>query len=81
MRYTGMLGFGVVLALSSAREAITATAQETAVFKDRTSELGLKPGNGAACWVDIDNDGWVDLCAPGGVWRNREGKASTRTNR
>ena len=73
-----MLGFGVVLSLSSAGEAATAAAQETAVFKDRTSDLGLKPGNGAACWVDIDNDGWVDLCAPSGVWRNREGKAFTR---
>ncbi len=43
-------------------------------FKDRTDELGLKLQNSAACWVDIDNDGWTDLCTGGIVWRNNAGK-------
>jgi enediyne biosynthesis protein E4 len=43
------------------------------VFKDRTAELGLKLGGDAACWVDLDNDGWVDLCASGVAWKNHHG--------
>jgi len=44
-------------------------------FKDQTAELGLTNPNGdGACWVDIDNDGWTDLCFSGTLWRNLEGK-------
>jgi hypothetical protein len=52
--------------------------REPTAFKDRTAALGLEFGNGAACWVDLDNDGWVDLCAGGAVWRNNAGKGFTR---
>ena len=52
----------------------SATAGQPTVFKDRAGELGLKMGNGGACWVDVDNDGWTDLCTGGAVWRNEEGK-------
>ena len=48
------------------------------VFKDVTGEVGLKIGTGAACWADFDNDGWTDLCAGGGIWKNHEGKSFTR---
>lgn len=43
-------------------------------FQDQTTELGLTLNTDAACWVDIDNDGWTDLCAGGAVWRNVKGK-------
>ena len=49
-----------------------------ATFVDRTAELGLAIDTNAACWVDIDNDGWVDLCAGGAVWRNDDGKRFAR---
>ena len=53
------------------------SAQEP-TFKDVTAEMGLKISTDAACWVDLDNDGWVDLCVSGGVWKNNAGKTFTR---
>ena len=47
-------------------------------FADATEEVGLKISTNAACWVDLDNDGWVDLCVSGGVWKNNDGKTFTR---
>lgn len=44
------------------------------VFQDRSAELGLRLAPDSACWADFDNDGWVDLCASGGVWRNDAGR-------
>jgi enediyne biosynthesis protein E4 len=61
--------------------ALAATAQQpqpTAGFKDRTADLKLQLANSQACWVDVDNDGWTDLCAGGVVWRNNEGKEFTK---
>lgn len=55
-----------------------AFAQPQGAFTDRTAELGLELHNSAACWVDVDNDGWTDLCAGGVVWRNNQGKGFTR---
>ncbi len=56
----------------------TANAQEPAVvFKDVSGDAGLQLGNGAACWADFNNDGWVDVCA-GAVWKNEEGNSFTR---
>lgn len=56
----------------------TANAQESKVtFHDVSENVGLQLGGGAACWMDLDNDGWVDLCA-GGIWRNNEGKSFSR---
>ena len=54
------------------------TGQETVLFQDKTSASGLQIGTDAACWADFDNDGWVDLCASGGVWKNQQGKMFTR---
>ena len=53
-------------------------AAQAPVFKDVTAATGLKNPNGAACWVDLDNDGWVDLCTAGGVWKNEKGKTFKR---
>lgn len=43
-------------------------------FADRTMELGLELANSAACWADLDNDGWPELCAGGVIWKNEGGK-------
>ncbi|MFV0338652.1 MAG: FG-GAP repeat domain-containing protein, partial [Chthoniobacterales bacterium] len=47
---------------------------DAAVFEDKSSELGLELKNLAACWVDVDNDGWVDILCGGEYWRNEEGQ-------
>ncbi len=52
---------------------IFATGQ--VIFSDVTAQLGLKLGNSAACWVDLNNDGWDDLITGGKVWLNKEGKS------
>jgi len=46
-------------------------------FADKTSELGLQIGTDAACWVDLDRDGWTDLVAGGVVWLNDGGMRFT----
>jgi hypothetical protein len=56
----------------------TPAAKSPVVFKDCTAALGLKLGTDAACWVDLDNDGWVDLCASGVAWKNDHGTNFTR---
>jgi hypothetical protein len=43
-------------------------------FEDATASLGLSLSNSAACWVDLNNDGWTDLVAED-VWMNLEGKS------
>jgi enediyne biosynthesis protein E4 len=44
-------------------------------FVDVSSATGpASLGNGAACWVDVDGDGWTDLVVSGVVWRNEGGK-------
>jgi hypothetical protein len=56
----------------------TVTAQDPAVvFRDVSGDVGLQLGDGAACWADLDNDGWVDVCA-GAVWKNHEGKSFSK---
>jgi hypothetical protein len=52
--------------------------QPPARFVDQTAELGVKPANAAACWADLDNDGWTDLCTGGVAWRNNAGTAFTK---
>jgi len=42
-------------------------------FRDAGAELGIRPGNSKAAWADFDNDGWIDLCAGGELWRNEHG--------
>lgn len=44
-----------------------------ATFVDRSEELGLTLGNDAACWIDVDRDGYPDLVTAGVVWRNVKG--------
>lgn len=49
-------------------------------FLDVTAAMGLDGmGGGEAAWGDLDNDGWVDLCAGGQVWRNERGKSFVKT--
>ena len=56
----------------------TSGQEPPAVFQDKTAEVGLPSPNDAACWADFDNDGWVDLCVGGGVWKNQSGKTFTK---
>lgn len=65
---------GLALALGVS----ASTPQPVPVFKDRTAEVGLQLQTNAACWADFDNDGWVDLCASGAVWKNNAGKSFTK---
>ena len=67
-----------LLAICAAACVAGQTPQPAQVFKDRTSELGLSISTDAACWVDVDNDGWSDLITGGAVWRNNAGKAFTK---
>lgn len=51
---------------------------QAANFSDATAAMGLQFGNDAACWVDIDRDGWTDLVAGGTVWHNDKGLKFTK---
>ncbi len=43
------------------------------ILKDTTASVGLTIATDQACWVDINNDGWVDLITSGSVWKNNAG--------
>jgi enediyne biosynthesis protein E4 len=58
--------------------ALAAPVAPARIFQDRTTQLGLSLSTEAACWVDVDNDGWVDLVAAGVVWNNRGGTNFTK---
>ena len=67
------------LVLLSAQFALAASPTNTPVrFEDATEALRLAIAGESACWADFDNDGWVDLCAGGSVWRNAAGKHFTK---
>lgn len=57
--------------------AAVGIAPAAPVFQNRTAELGLQLPDISACWADINNDGWTDLCC-GAVWRNDAGKGFTK---
>ena len=78
IRFLILLTSLVLAAPPAAPGAESLPARTPLVFKDRTAELGLKLGTEAACWVDLDNDGWVDLCASGVAWKNHQGTNFTR---
>lgn len=54
------------------------TQEPPVTFRNVTEAVGLKIGTDAACWADLDNDGWADLCVSGGVWKNNAGKTFSR---
>jgi hypothetical protein len=69
------MGWWMALALAMATlGSAQGEAPQSGTFVDRTKELGVEPGNEAACWADIDNDGWVDLCTSSGIWKNNQGQ-------
>ncbi|MBM4089891.1 MAG: CRTAC1 family protein [Planctomycetes bacterium] len=56
------------------KEPVGAAKQQVS-FGDVTEAVGLEGmSGGEAAWGDFNNDGWVDLCAGGQVWRNEQGK-------
>jgi len=71
---TVVLAFAVVAGACGPAFAL----ESTTVFKDRTADLGLTLGGGESCWIDFDNDGWVDLCESGVLWKNNAGKSFTK---
>lgn len=42
-------------------------------FTDGSVKFGLAGGNDA-CWFDFNNDGYVDICAGGKIFRNEKGQ-------
>lgn len=74
IRYRAAL-WAILVVLTGLAETI---AQDAVVFKDRTIDLKLQIPNGAACWADLNNDGWTDLAFAGSVWRNDAGKSFTK---
>lgn len=41
-------------------------------------DSGFNLGGDQACWVDVDNDRWTDICTGGAVWRNEKGGSFSR---
>jgi hypothetical protein len=74
------LAFGlailVIIGAFVSPHSTSATGEEQGpFFVDVTESMGLKGmSGGVAAWGDFDNDGWVDLCVGGEIWRNEEGK-------
>ena len=57
---------------------LAAALPALAQFQDRATALGLTIGTDQACWIDLDNDGFVDLCASGAAWHNDRGQHFTK---
>lgn len=72
-RQSSVASAALLIALSI--QCVAAGQDALKPFVDVTETLGLKAGNqGVAAWGDFDNDGWVDVCIGGDVWRNEGGK-------
>ena len=80
-RSTRFAVFVIACVLGSVMCNALFAAEPAVTFKDRTADMGLTLGGGESCWVDIDNDGWVDLCESGMVWKNNAGKSFTQVTR
>jgi len=64
---TGAHRLALACVLASVMVSAVCASEPAVIFRDRTADLGLTLGGGEACWVDLDNDGWVDLCESGVV--------------
>lgn len=53
---------------------MSAVATVFALLQPLFVPLDLDVGNDAACWIDLNKDGWTDLCAGQAVWFNERGK-------
>lgn len=47
-------------------------------FTDATASLGLELAGSQACWCDLNQDSWPDLCAGGVAWKNNQGKSFSK---
>ena len=54
------------------------TAKIQPLLVDRTQAMKIQIGGEAVCLVDIDNDGWTDICSATGIWHNDQGQGFTR---
>lgn len=57
-----------------AEDPVAASPATSLRFTDAEQSMKFVPGGGAACWADVNADGWTDLCAGGTVWLNRGGQ-------
>lgn len=73
-----LCSLAVIAVLASGAQA----AEPIKPFLDVTETTGLKANNqGVAAWGDFDNDGWVDLCIGGEIWRNEVGRSFASVGR
>ena len=68
----------MLFALLSLIGLFTSQTSAHPTFVDQSSELGIHLDTGPICLVDIDNDGWTDICGATGIWRNNQGKGFSR---
>jgi len=72
-----LLSFLFVLSGGAAARNAAVGGEGKPLFRDCSANVKLQPGGSAACWVDINRDGWTDLCTDS-VWLNHEGKVFER---
>jgi hypothetical protein len=68
----------MLLALLSFVGLVQTQTNTPPTFVDKTTEMGIRLDTNAVCLVDIDNDGWTDVCGSTGIWHNNQGKGFTR---
>ncbi len=70
--------FLILIAYACCGQPTIAVQSSPNQFVDVTETLGLKLSGSAACWADLNQDGWPDLCCGGVVWKNEAGKRFTQ---
>lgn len=58
--------------------AIAAQEPATPQFRNVTADVGLELANAQSCWVDLDNDGFAELCSGGIAWHNEGARHFTK---
>ena len=69
---------GLIAAPTAADEPVAIVPPTTLRFSNAELSIKFVPGGGAACWADVNTDGWTDLCAGGVVWLNQQGQQFTK---
>lgn len=82
LNYAGQAGSDYVIYVQGEEDAryFRLVHGPRALFKDVTVAAGMErlDNSGSACWVDLNNNGWLDLIAGGRVWINNQGEGFTR---
>ncbi len=69
---------GLIAVPTAADEPVATVPPTTLRFSNAELSIKFVPGGGAACWADVNTDGWTDLCAGGVVWLNQQGQQFTK---